>query len=70
MPCNPKRRLFISQPEGALLRQNRKHARHNLGITGAALVVILQTAHRDMPDFIIPAKDKADMVANILSPQK
>jgi mono/diheme cytochrome c family protein len=40
------------------------------GITGAALVVILQTAHRDMPDFIIPAEDKADVVAYILSLQK
>ena len=39
-------------------------------ITGAALVVMLQTPHRDMPDFIIPAKDKADVVAYILSLQK
>ncbi len=40
------------------------------GITGAALFVILQTPHRNMPDFIIPAKDKADVVAYILSLQK
>jgi mono/diheme cytochrome c family protein len=40
------------------------------GITGTALFVILQTPHRDMPDFIIPAKDKADVVAYILSLQK
>lgn len=37
------------------------------GMTGAALLVILQTPHRDMPDLIIPAKDKADVVAYILS---
>jgi mono/diheme cytochrome c family protein len=40
------------------------------GMTGAALFVILQTPHRDMPDLIIPAKDKADVVAYILSFQK
>ncbi len=40
------------------------------GMTGAALFVILQTPHQDMPDFIIPAKDKADVVAYILSLQK
>ncbi len=40
------------------------------GITGAALNVILSTPHRNMPDFIIPAKDKADVVAYILSLQK
>ena len=40
------------------------------GMTGAALFVILQTPHRDMPDFIIPAKDKADVVTYILSLQK
>jgi len=40
------------------------------GTTGAALFVILQTPHRDMPDLIIPAKDKADVVAYILSLQK
>lgn len=39
------------------------------GITGAALFVILQTPHRNMPDFIIPAKEKADVVAYILSLQ-
>ncbi len=39
------------------------------GMTGAALFVILQTPHRNMPDFIIPAKDKADVVAYILSLQ-
>jgi len=37
------------------------------GITGAALNVILRTPHRDMPDFFIPAKEKADVVAYILS---
>jgi hypothetical protein len=37
------------------------------GITGAALYVILQNTHRKMPDFIIPAKEKADVVAYILS---
>ncbi len=37
------------------------------GITGAALYVVLQTTHRKMPDFIIPAKDKAGVVAYILS---
>src|SRR5579883_991900 len=37
------------------------------GMTGAALYVILQGTHREMPDFIIPAKDKADVVAYILS---
>jgi mono/diheme cytochrome c family protein len=40
------------------------------GVTGTALFVMLQTPHRDMPDFIIPAKDKADVVAYILSLQK
>ena len=40
------------------------------GMTGAALFVILQTPHRDMPDFIIPANDKADVVTYILSLQK
>jgi mono/diheme cytochrome c family protein len=40
------------------------------GITGTALFVILQTPHRDMPDLIIPAKEKADIVAYILSLQK
>jgi hypothetical protein len=39
-------------------------------MTGAALFVILQTPHRDMPDLVIPAKDKADVVAYILSLQK
>ncbi len=37
------------------------------GMTGAALVVILQTPHRQMPDLIVPSKDKADVVAYILS---
>jgi mono/diheme cytochrome c family protein len=37
------------------------------GVTGAALYVILQTAHREMPDLIVPAKDKADVVEYILS---
>jgi mono/diheme cytochrome c family protein len=40
------------------------------GVTGTALFVILQTPHREMPDFIIRAKDKADVVAYILSLQK
>ena len=39
-------------------------------MTGAALFVILQTPHRDMPDLIIPAKEKANVVAYILSLQK
>ena len=43
---------------------------HTPGVTGAALNVILQTTHRDMPDLIIPAKDKADVMAYILSLQK
>ena len=41
-----------------------------VGITGTALFVILQTPHREMPDFIIRAKDKADVVAYILNLQK
>jgi cytochrome c len=40
------------------------------GMTRAALLVILQTPHRDMPDLIIPAKDKADVMTYILSLQK
>ena len=40
------------------------------GVTGTALFVILQTPHREMPDLIIPAKEKADVVAYILSLQK
>ena len=40
------------------------------GMTGAALNVVLQTPHRDMPDLIIPAKDRADVLAYILSLQK
>ncbi len=40
------------------------------GMTGAALYVILQTPHRDMPDLIIPAKEKADVVAYLLNLQK
>jgi mono/diheme cytochrome c family protein len=40
------------------------------GVTGAALFVILQTPHREMPDLIIPAKEKADVVAYILSLKK
>ena len=40
------------------------------GMTGAALFVILQTPHTDMPDLIIPAKDKADVLAYILSLRK
>jgi hypothetical protein len=35
-----------------------------------AHVISGTTPHRDMPDFIIPAKDKADVVAYILSLQK
>ncbi len=37
------------------------------GMTGAALLVILQTPHEEMPDLIIPAKEKAGLVAYILS---
>jgi mono/diheme cytochrome c family protein len=37
------------------------------GMTGAALLVILQSTHQEMPDFIIPAKEKADVVAYILT---
>ncbi len=37
------------------------------GITGAALLVIFQTVHRDMPDLIIPQKEKPGLVAYILS---
>ena len=40
------------------------------GMTGAALNVILQTSHRDMPDLIIPTKDRADVMAYILGLQK
>ncbi len=40
------------------------------GMTGTALFVILQTPHRDMPNLIIPPKEKADVVAYILSLQK
>jgi len=40
------------------------------GMTGAALNVILQTSHSDMPDLIIPAKDRADVMAYILGLQK
>ena len=50
MSCNPTRQLFISQSEGALLRQNRKHAHR----CNASPYVILQTPHREMPGFIIP----------------
>jgi mono/diheme cytochrome c family protein len=37
------------------------------GMTGAALRVILQTPHRQMPDLMIPPKEKADVIAYILS---
>lgn len=37
------------------------------GMTGAALLVILQTPHREMPDLIIPQQEKADLVDYILS---
>jgi mono/diheme cytochrome c family protein len=40
------------------------------GVTGTALFVMLQTPHREMPDLIIPAKERADVVAYILSLQK
>jgi mono/diheme cytochrome c family protein len=40
------------------------------GVTGTALFVILQTPHREMPDLIIPAKERADVVAYILGLQK
>jgi mono/diheme cytochrome c family protein len=37
------------------------------GITGLALTVILRTPHRHMPDLLIPEKEKADVIAYILS---
>jgi len=37
------------------------------GMTGAALLVILQSAHRDMPDLIIPREEKPGLIAYILS---
>jgi len=37
------------------------------GMTGAALHKILQTAHREMPDLVIPQKEKAGLIAYILS---
>lgn len=37
------------------------------GMTGAALHKILQSAHRKMPDLIIPQKEKAGLIAYILS---
>ena len=40
------------------------------GVTGTALFVILQTSHQEMPNLIIPAKEKADVLAYILSLQK
>jgi hypothetical protein len=66
MSFNPKRRPFISQSESALLAKIASTP----GVTGTALFVLLQTPHREMPDLIIPAKEKADVVAYILSLQK
>ncbi len=37
------------------------------GMTGAALLVFFQTPHRAMPDLIVPAQEKAGLVAYILS---
>jgi hypothetical protein len=37
------------------------------GMTGAALMVFLQTPHRAMPDLIVPEKEKPGLVAYILS---
>jgi mono/diheme cytochrome c family protein len=37
------------------------------GMTGAALHKILQSAHREMPDLIVPQKEKAGLIAYILS---
>ncbi|MGO8952584.1 MAG: c-type cytochrome [Rhodomicrobium sp.] len=58
--------------EGAMNSPNPKappfsHIANTPGMTGAALYVILQTPHREMPDLIPSAKEKADLVAYILS---
>ncbi len=37
------------------------------GITGTALLVILQTPHNAMPDLLLPAQAKANVIASILS---
>lgn len=37
------------------------------GMTGRALVVWLQTSHPTMPNFLVPEKDRDDVVAYILS---
>lgn len=39
------------------------------GMTGRALVVALQTSHKTMPNFILPDKDRNDVVAYIMSLQ-
>jgi cytochrome c2 len=37
------------------------------GMTSLALAVWLQSPHREMPNFIIPARDRDDVIAYILS---
>lgn len=37
------------------------------GMTGTALAVWLRTPHRDMPNLIITAEDRADLIAYIVS---
>lgn len=37
------------------------------GMTGRALVVALQTSHKKMPNFVLPEKDRNDVVAYIMS---
>ena len=37
------------------------------GMTSAALTVALQTAHRNMPNFVIKANERQDIIAYILS---
>ena len=37
------------------------------GMTGLALQSMLQTSHREMPNLILPANERADLIAYILS---
>ena len=37
------------------------------GMTSAALTVALQTAHRNMPNFVMKANERQDVIAYILS---
>ena len=71
-PSAPNAMLFASDDYLLPTRSRRLSPKlqRTPGMTEAALFVILQTPHRDMPDFIIPAKDKADVVAYILSLQQ